>query len=182
MYIYIIIGVCAIILVYLFITFNKLTKLKNRVVEAFSTMDVCLKKRWDLIPNLVETVKGYSKHEKETLESVINLRNQTYDNLSDEEKIKTNLKVNEGISKLMMLAEAYPDLKASKNFIKLHDELKDVEDEIASSRKYYNGCVRNYNNKVEMFPSNIVALIFRFKTKSMFKATDDEKENIKIEL
>ena len=82
----------------------------------------------------------------------------------------------------MMLAEAYPDLKASKNFIKLHDELKDVEDEIASSRKYYNGCVRNYNNKVEMFPSNIVALIFRFKTKSMFEATDDEKENIKIEL
>ncbi len=179
---YIILGVVAILLIYILLIFNKLTKLKNRVKEAFSTMDVYLKKRWDLIPNLVETVKGYAKHESETLEEIVNLRNKDYNDLSDNEKISTNIDVNKGISKLFLLSENYPDLKASDNFLNLSSELTNIENDIASSRKYYNATVRIYNNNVEMFPSNIVAFIFRFKSQLMFEAKEEEKENVKINL
>ena len=141
-----------------------------------------LKKRWDLIPNIVETVKGYAKHEKDTLKEVTNLRKSTYDNMSVDEKIKANEQLSSDISKIMLLAEAYPDLKASENFKKLGDQLTQVEDEIANSRKYYNGTVRIYNNKVEMFPSNIFAGIFGYKTKAMFEANADERKNIKVDL
>lgn len=182
MWLYIIIALVAFILLFSFITYNNLVNLNNKVVEAFSTMDVYLKKRWDLIPNLVETVKGYAKHEKDTLESVINLRNGSYDNLSDEEKIDLNNKLANKISKVMALAENYPDLKASDNFKNLSKQLTQVEDEIANSRKYYNGVVRIFNNKVEMFPSNIIANLFHFKKKSMFEIKNYERKNIKVEL
>lgn len=182
MWLYIIIALVVFILLFSFITYNNLVNLNNKVVEAFSTMDVYLKKRWDLIPNLVETVKGYAKHEKDTLESVISLRNGSYDNLSNEEKINLNNKLANKISKVMALAENYPDLKASDNFKNLSKQLTQVEDEIANSRKYYNGVVRIFNNKVEMFPSNIIANLFHFKKKSMFEIKDYERENIKVEL
>ena len=145
-------------------------------------MDVYLKKRWDLIPNIVETVKGYAKHEKDTLEEVVELRNSTYDKMSDDEKIKTNEQLSSSISKIMVLAEAYPDLKANENFKNLSKELSKVEDDIANSRKYYNGIVRIYNNNVEMFPSNIFARLFGYKSKSMFEASTNERENVKVEL
>ncbi len=178
---FIIIGVVvAIILIYIFVTYNSLIGLKNSVEEAFSTMDVYLKKRWDLIPNLVETVKGYASHEKETLEEVIRLRNSAYSNMSDDEKIKTNEQLSNGINKIMMLAENYPDLKANQNFMDLSNELTKVEEDIANSRKYYNAVVKNYNNKVQMLPSNIVASLFRFKTKKMFEAAASERENVKV--
>ena len=182
MWLYIIIALVAFIFLFSFITYNNLVNLNNKVVEAFSTMDVYLKKRWDLIPNLVETVKGYAKHEKDTLESVISLRNGSYDNLSNEEKIDLNNKLANKIGKVMALAENYPDLKASDNFKNLSKQLTQVEDEIANSRKYYNGVVRIFNNKVEMFPSNIIANLFHFKKKSMFEIKDYERENIKVEL
>jgi LemA protein len=182
MWIYIIIGIVIIILIYAFSLYNSLIKLNNKVKEAFSTMDVYLKKRWDLIPNIVETVKGYAKHEKSTFESVIKLRNGAYDNLSDEDKIATNEKLTKGINKIMALAENYPDLKASDNFKDLSNQLSKVEDDIANSRKYYNGVVRIYNNKVEMFPSNIFARMFGYKSKSMFEASYIERENVKVEL
>lgn len=182
LYIYIIILVIILLLVYIGITYNSLTKLKNLVNEAFSTMDVYLKKRWDLIPNLVETVKGYSKHEKDTLNSIIELRNASYDNMNNNDKVNLNDKISVNITKIMALAESYPELKASENFINLSKELSQVEDEIANSRKYYNGCVRKQNNKIEMFPSNIVASLFRFKKSIMFEANKDEKENIKVDL
>lgn len=182
MWLYIVIALVAFILLFSFITYNNLVNLNNKVVEAFSTMDVYLKKRWDLIPNLVETVKGYAKHEKDTLESVISLRNGSYDNLSDEEKIDLNNKLANKISKVMALVEDYPDLKASDNFKNLSKQLTQVEDEIANSRKYYNGVVRIFNNKIEMFPSNIIANLFHFKKKSMFEIKDYERENIKVEL
>ena len=144
-------------------------------------MDVYLKKRWDLIPNIVETVKGYAKHESETLENVIRLRNSAYDNMSDNEKIKTNEALSSGINKIMALAESYPDLKANENFRDLSNQLTKIEDDIANSRKYYNGVVRIINNKTEMFPSNIFAKLFGFKSKEMFEAAASERENVKVE-
>ncbi len=182
MWIYIIIVIIVLIIIYAFALYNSLIKLNNKVKEAFSTMDVYLKKRWDLIPNIVETVKGYAKHEKETLKEVIELRNSVYDKMSDDEKIKTNEQLSNGINKIMLLAEAYPDLKANENFKDLSNQLIKVEDEIANSRKYYNGVIRIYNNKVEMFPSNIFARLFGYKSKSMFEASANERENVKVKL
>ena len=182
MLIYIILLIIISIIIYAFALYNNFVKLNNKVKEAFSTMDVYLKKRWDLIPNIVETVKGYAKHEKDTIEEVVELRNSTYDKMSDDEKIKTNEQLSSSISKIMVLAEAYPDLKANENFKNLSKELSKVEDDIANSRKYYNGVVRIYNNKVEMFPSNIFARIFGYKSKSMFEASANERENVKVEL
>lgn len=182
MWIYIIIVIIVLIIIYAFALYNSLIKLNNKVKEAFSTMDVYLKKRWDLIPNIVETVKGYAKHEKETLKEVIELRNSVYDKMSDDEKIKTNEQLSNGINKIMLLAEAYPDLKANENFKDLSNQLIKVEDEIANSRKYYNGVIRIYNNKVEMFPSNIFARLFGYKSKSMFEASANERKNVKVKL
>ena len=180
--IYIIIGVVVVVLLVVFIEFNGFIKLNNKVNEAFATMDIYLKKRWDLIPNLVETVKGYAKHEKETLEEVIKMRSGDYDIMSDEEKISANTRITGGISRIMALAESYPNLKANENFANLAKELTKTEDEIAQSRKYYNACVRVFNNKVGMFPSNIFAKLFGYNDKSMFEASKDERENVKVEL
>lgn len=182
MWIYIITAIIVLIVIYALALYNSFVKLNNKVKEAFSTMDVYLKKRWDLIPNIVETVKGYAKHEKDTLKEVVELRNSTYDKMSDEEKIKTNEQLSSGINKIMALAEAYPDLKANENFKDLSKQLTKVEDDIANSRKYYNGVVRIYNNKVEMFPSNIFAGLFGYKSKAMFEASANERENVKVEL
>lgn len=172
--------VVVLLLIYMMNTYNALVRLKNTVREAFSTMDVYLKKRWDLIPNLVETVKGYAKHEKETLEGVINLRNGAYDNMSTEEKIEANQELSRGIVKIMALAENYPDLKANDNFKDLQGQLTKVEEDIANSRKYYNAVVRNFNNKVQMFPSNIIANLFHFKSEKMFEIVETERENVQV--
>ncbi len=180
MWLYIIIAIVVILLITLFITYNNFVKLNNKVKEAFATMEVYLKKRWDLIPNIVETVKGYAKHEKETLEEVIKLRNGVYDNMSDKEKISTNTKLASGVNKIMALAETYPELKANENFKDLSSQLTKIEDEIANSRKYYNATVRDFNNKVEMFPSNIIAMIFGYKVKTMFEANEEERKNVKV--
>ncbi len=182
MWFFIILAIIIFIVVSIFILYNSFVQLNNKVKEAFSTMDVYLKKRWDLIPNIVETVKGYTKYEKDTLEEVINLRNSTYDKMSNDEKIKTNEQLSKDIHKIMALAESYPDLKASENFKELSSQLTKVEDDIANSRKYYNGTIRIYNNKVEMFPSNIIAKIFGYKSKNMFEASETERENVKVEL
>ena len=181
MLIYIILLIIILIIIYAFALYNNFVKLNNKVKEAFSTMDVYLKKRWDLIPNIVETVKGYAKHEKDTLEEVVELRNSTYDKMSDDEKIKTNEQLSSGISKIMVLAEAYPDLKANENFKNLSKELSKVEDDIANSRKYYNGIVRIYNNNVEMFPSNIIANMGGFKPMPFFEVEEADKEVPKVQ-
>ena len=173
--------IIVLLLVYIMSTYNGLVRLRNTVREAFATMDVYLKKRWDLIPNLVETVKGYAKHEKGTLEEVVKLRSGAYDNMSPEEKIEANKELSRGITKIMALAEAYPDLKANENFKDLSRQLERVEEDIANSRKYYNAVVKNMNNKVEMFPGNIVAGMFHFKSEKMFEAAESERENVKVE-
>lgn len=182
MWLYIIIAIVVILLLLVFSTYNSLVKLNNRVEEAFSTMDVYLKKRWDLIPNIVEIVKEYAKHEKETLEEVINLRDSSYDKMSTNDKVDVHNKISQGITKLMAIAEAYPELKANENFKDLSNQLTKVEDDIANARKYYNGTVRNFNDKVQMFPSNIVAKVLGYKTKNMFEASENERENIKVKL
>lgn len=181
MILYIIIAIIVIIAIFALTTYNSLVRLNNKVKEAFSTMDVYLKKRWDLIPNIVETVKGYAAHEKETLASVINLRNGAYDSMSDDEKIKANKELSKGVVKIMALAEAYPELKANDNFKDLSQQLTRVEEDIANSRKYYNGVVRTFNDKVLVFPTNIFANLFGFKEREMFEVDAAERENVKVE-
>ena len=164
------------VLIYIFTTYNSLVKLKNKVEEAFSTMDVYLKKRWDLIPNIVSTVKA------ETLENVIKARNSNYQNMSEEEKIEANASISKSIPNFSVLAEQYPDLKANQNFLDLSSQLKSVENDIANARKYYNAVVRQYNNKIEMFPSNIVANMFKYSKKTMFAVDDtNQRQNVKVE-
>lgn len=181
MTLYIIIGII-ILLFYVLVTYNRLIKSNNLVKEAFATMDVYLKKRWDLIPNLVEVVKGYAKYESETIEKITALRTNAYETMSTDKKINVNEQVTQGLSKIMAISENYPDLKASKNFIELSHDLNKVEDEIANSRKYYNGSVRIFNTKIQVFPNNIIAKIFNFKEANMFEANSNEKHNVKVDL
>lgn len=182
MWIYIVVAIIVLIIIYFIVTYNNFVKLNNTFKEAFSTMDVYLKKRWDLIPNIVETVKGYVKHEKDTLKEMVELRNNTYDNMSTNEKVEVNNKLSQEINKLMAIAESYPDLKASENFKDLSQQLTKVEEDIANSRKYYNGVVKKFNDKVQMFPSNIIAKILGYKEQKMFEINEKERENIKVEL
>ena len=180
MWIYIIIAIIVLIVIYALALYNSFVKLNNKVKEAFSTMDVYLKKRWDLIPNIVEIVKGYAKHEKDTLKEVVELRNSTYDKMSDEEKIKTNEQLSSGINKIMALAEAYPDLKANENFLSLQKELTTCEEKITYARQFYNDSVLSYNNKIELFPSSIIASMFHFEKEKFFEASADERKNVQV--
>ena len=182
MWIYVVITVIIIIVIYAIVLFNSFASLDNKVKEAFSIMDIYLKKRWDLVPNLVEVVKSYAKHEKDTLEEITKLRGNIYDDMSNDEKIKTNIKLNRDIDNIMLLVESYPELQASDNFKDLSDKLVKIEDDIANSRKYYNGTVRIFNNKVEMFPNNIFAKIFGYKSKPMFEAKISERENVDVKV
>ena len=179
---YIIITFIVLLIIYTLINYNGFIKLNNKFNEAFSTMDVYLKKRWDLIPNILEVVKGYAKHEKDTLKEVIELRNNTYEGMNKNNKIETNEKLSKTISKIMALAESYPDLKANESFKDLSKQLVKIEDDIAQSRKYYNAVVKQFNNKVEMFPSNIFAKLFGYSKKTMFLANDNERINVKVKL
>lgn len=179
---YLFISITIILFIYILVTYNTLIKSKNILKEAFSTMDVYLKKRWDLVPNLVEVVKGYAKHEKDTLDQVTTLRTNNYQNMSIDKKINVNEQLTQGISKIIAISENYPDLKASQNFLELIRALTKIEDEIANSRKYYNGSVRIFNTKIQVFPNNIIAKIFNFKEANMFEANNDEKHNVKVDL
>ena len=181
MLIYIIIGLIVLLIIYIFVIYNSFVNSSNMVNEAFSTMDVYLKKRWNLIPNLVEIVKGYASHERKTLEEIVKIRENNYENMSSNDKINSYTETYPRVEKLLALAEQYPELKASTQFKNLSDNLTKVEDEIANSRKYYNAVVRMFNNKVEMFPSNIFAKLFGYKTKEMFETDERERENIKVQ-
>ena len=182
MAIYVASGAVLIILAYLLVMYNSFVKLRNSVKEAFSTMDVYLKMRWDLIPNLVEVVKGYVNHEREVLERVTELRSMPYDNLSYSDKININEKLSAGLGKLMVVVENYPDLKASRHFTELGLQLSKVEDDISNARKYYNAVVKNMNNHVEMFPGNVVAKLFGFSQYPFFEAQAGERDNVKVGL
>ncbi len=165
----IIIGIIAIFLLYAVSIYNRLVKLKNLVQEAWSSIDVMLKKRHDLIPNLVETVKGYATHERETLESVTRARNQAVGANSLEAKEAAEKNLNQAMMNLFAVAEQYPDLKANANFQQLQAELTSIENDIEKSRRYYNGTARENNTLVESFPSNIVANMYKFEKVSYFE-------------
>lgn len=162
--------------------FNVLTILLNRVKNSWSQIDVLLKQRADLIPNIVSTVKGYSNYEKDTLTSVIDARNEVMNAKTKEEEINANKKLNYGVNKLLVLQEDYPELKADENYMSLHKNLKEIEDNIASLRQDYNNNVLRYKNKVETFPNNIFVNIFGFKSQVFFQIDDDERENVNINL
>lgn len=162
-------------------TYNSLVSLKNKVEEAFSTMDVYLKKRYDLIPNLVETVKGYAKHESETLEKVIGARNRAASATGAAEKLAAEKELNQSMVNLFAVSEQYPDLKANENFMSLQADLKTMEDEISNSRKYYNAIVRTFNTKCETIPSNIIANIGNFEKQPLFEVDSaEERQNVKV--
>ena len=160
---------------------NSLVSLRNKVRNQFSQIDVQLKKRYDLIPNLVETVKGYAAHESETLEAVMKARASYASATTDSEKIEASNALGQQLSRLLAVAEAYPDLKANTNFLNLQDQLKEIEDKIGYARQFYNDSVMVYNNKIEMFPSSIVANMRGFKAEAFFQAAEQERENVKVE-
>ena len=174
-------GILILLIGYIISTYNRLVSNKNSLDESFSTMDVYLKKRWDLIPNLVETVKGYAKHEKDLFKEVTELRSKSYQDLSINEKNEINKKLTTTLNKLIAVAENYPELKANENFLDLSHELKNTEQDIANARKYYNANVKVYNNQVMIFPSNIIAKIFKFEKASMFEIEETERQNVKVE-
>lgn len=165
----IIIGVIAVFLLCAVSIYNRLVKLKNLVQEAWSSIDVMLKKRHDLIPNLVETVKGYTTHERDTLENVTRARNQAVGANSLEAKEAAEKNLNQAMMNLFAVAEQYPDLKANANFQQLQAELTSIENDIEKSRRYYNGTARENNTLVESFPSNIVANMYKFEKVSYFE-------------
>lgn len=163
-------------------TYNKFVKMKNDVEEAYSTMDVYMKKRYDLIPNLVETVKGYAKHEKEALESVMKARYSCMSANTQEEKAQSENWLAGTLKTLFSVAENYPELKANANYISMMNSLQTIEAEIASSRKYYNGAVKVYNTKREVFPANIVARHYNFERKALFEIENvEERKAPKVE-
>ena len=181
MLIWIIIGIIIVLALIFVGMYNSFIKLKNSCDEAYSTMDVYLKKRFDLIPNLVETVKGYAAHEKETLQNVIAARNNLQNASTTEEKLAGENALQGTLKTLFAVAEAYSDLKANTNFLDLQDQLKGVENDIANSRKYYNAVVKQFNTKCEMFPSNIIAGICHFEKKPMFEVDSaEERKNVEV--
>ena len=177
----IVIAIIVVIIILWFIaTYNKLVGLRNKKDDQWSQIEVQLKRRADLIPNLVETVKGYAKHEKQTFEEVIKARNTYLEAKTPEEEMKASSGVSNALSRLFALAENYPELKANTNFLSLQNDLKDTEDKISYARQFYNDSVLTYNNKVEMVPSNIVANITGFKKGTLFEAEEKDKEAPKV--
>ncbi len=173
----IIIGVIVLILIiYVIATYNGLVNFRNRVKDSWADIEVLLKRRNDLIPNLVETVKGYAAHEKSTLDEVVTARNNAVNAKGAEEEMKASGALSAALGNLFAVAESYPDLKANTNFLDLQANLRDTEDKIATSRDMYNTMVLQYKNKLEMFPSNIIASMFKFTPEAFFEAEEADKE------
>ncbi len=173
-------GVLLILVIYLVVTYNSLVVLRMRIQEALSGIDVQLKRRADLIPNLVETVKGYAKHEKDVFENVTKARSAMMGAGSMQEKAAANDMLTGALKSLFAVAEAYPDLKANTNFQDLQRQLEDTEDKVAYSRQFYNSNVLDYNGKIDMFPSNIIASMFGFHSFEFFKAEAKDRENVQV--
>ena len=177
MVMYIVIGVAVVLLVLVLFTYNNLIQLRNKVKEAFSTMDVYLKKRYDLIPSLVDIVKGYAKHETDTLQEVTKMRvNAQKSDLNA--AIHNEMKIGDALQSLLVIVEKYPDLKANTNFLDLQERLSKMEEEIAFSRRYYNGCVREFNDRCQMFPFNLIAGVFGFKALPMYQVESEQERKV----
>ena len=165
----------AVIAVWLVAVYNGLITSRNRTQEAWADIDVQLKRRYDLIPNLIETVKGYSKHESTVFEQVTKARANAMNAQGIEEKGKAENMLSNTLKSLFAVSENYPELKASENFLKLQDELSDTENKIQAARRFYNGNVRDFNTKLQVFPTNMIAGVFKFTAKEFF-ALENEKE------
>lgn len=173
-------GFAVVIVIFLIGTYNGLVVLKTRIQEAFSGIDVQLKRRADLIPNLVETVKGYAKHEKSVFENVTKARASLMSASGPKEKAEANNALSGALKSLLAVAEAYPELKANENFQELQRQLTDTEDKIAYSRQFYNSNVLEYNTKTKVFPSNLIAGMFAFKEEEFFAANEEERKKVEV--
>ena len=179
---WIILAVVIVIAIMVIAIYNNLVTLRQRVQNSWSQIDVQLQRRFDLIPNLVETVKGYMQHERDVLTKVTELRNSWADASTVGEKANLDNKLSESLKSIMAVAEGYPDLKASQNFSELQEELRNTENKISFSRQFYNDSVTIYNTKLETVPTNIIASMFKFKPKELFEVENEEiKKNIKVD-
>src|SRR3989344_4441988 len=160
--------------------YNSLVQLKVLVDEAWSGIDVQLKRRYDLIPNLVETVKGYAKHEKQTFEKIAELRTSAMNAKTVAEKGKADGMLTATLKTLFAVAENYPELKANENFLSLQSSLSEIESEVQGARRYYNGTVRDFNTKIMVFPNNLLANMLGFKAREFFQAEEESKANVKV--
>ncbi len=177
----IILVVLILVVLWLILAFNGLVRRKNRVAEAWSDIEVQLKRRYDLIPNLVETVKGYAAHEKSVFENVTKARANAMGAQDPKAKLQANDMLSNALKSLFAVAENYPQLKANENFSKLQDELTDTEDKIQAARRFYNGNVRDFNTAIQVFPTNLIASAFSFKIQEMFDVDNPaEREAIKV--
>ncbi|MEK7583727.1 MAG: LemA family protein [Patescibacteria group bacterium] len=173
--------IVAALVLWLIALFNALIRIRNRVQEAYSDIDVQLKRRYDLIPNLVETVQGYMKHEQKTLQAVTEARTIAMRAEEAPTRARAENMLTETLKSLFAVAENYPDLKASTNFAKLQDELSDTENKVQAARRFYNGQVRDFNTKIQSFPNNLVAQTLTFKEYAYFEvAGEKERENVKV--
>lgn len=178
----IVLGAVALLVVWLIAVYNGLITLKNRTDEAWSDIDVQLKRRYDLIPNLIETVKGYATHESATLEKVIQARNMAMNAKSTADKAQAENALSGTLKTIFALSESYPDLKANQNFAQLMDELKDTEDKIQAARRFFNANVRDFNTKIQVFPNNLIAAKLSFTKYEFFEiANGAERENVKVQ-
>ena len=173
--------ILVIVVAFLWMLYNSIIVSKMHVSESFSQIDVQLKRRTDLIPNLVETVKGYAKHEKEIFEKVAEQRQNLVSAKGVEEKAKVNNQLSETLKSIMAIAENYPDLKASQNFMELQEEISDTENKIAYARQFYNSTVMDYNTKLKVFPNVFFAKLFNFKEAEFFAANEAEKQPVKVQ-
>lgn len=177
---YIILGIVLLLAIILISLYNKLASQKVVINEASADIETMLKQRYDMIPNLVSIVKGYAQHEKGTFEAVTELRNKAMSAQSFDEKAGLEDQLSKGLSKIFALAENYPELKANTNFLDLQTSLKDLEDNIQKSRRFYNGTVRDFNQMIVVFPNNILVGIFGFKAEPFFEASEEEQKNVEI--
>lgn len=178
---YIVLGTIALIAIFLWFTYNNLVTLRERIKEALSSIDVQLKRRAELIPNLVETVKGYAKHEKEVFENVTKARASLMHAKSPQDKAVANNMLGDALKSLFAVAEAYPELKASENFKSLQEELSDTEDKIAYARQFYNSNVLEYNTAIKQFPTVFIANQFNFKEYEFFESEPEKRAPVKVQ-
>ncbi len=176
----VLIVVLALVVLFVIILYNRLVRLKNQVKNAWAQIDVQLKRRNDLIPNLVETVKGYTKHEKSTLENVTKARSAILSAETVKEKAEASNQLSQTLKSLFAVSENYPDLKASQNFLQLQEEITGTENKIAYARQHYNDIVMHYNTKIELFPNNLFANTLGYQKEDLFEATEEERKNVKV--
>lgn len=170
-----------IVLVFVIAIYNSLIAKKNQIKNIFGTLDAMLKKRYDLVPNLVATVKGYASHEKSLLDEVTKMRSRALSpNVTDDEKVALDAQITKTLSSIMLTVEAYPDLKANENFLHLQRSLTELEEQISAARRAYNASVTDFNNAVEMFPTNIVASMMNYKRKKLFEIIPAQRSNVNV--